>query len=69
MLSTELKNAMQTLDKAVSSKESRFMSRVIRQMTTLRRLLGKVPLLQAVELYVPADSPVRWVKAGYNVSL
>jgi hypothetical protein len=52
---------MQTLDKAVASKESRFMSRVIRQVTTLRRMLGKVQLTQAVELYVPPDSPVRLV--------
>ena len=52
---------MQTLEKAVSSKEGRFMSRVIRQVTTLRRLLGKAQLLQAVELYVPADSPLRFI--------
>ena len=58
-LDTELKNCMQTLDKAVSSKEVRFMSRLIRQVTTLRRLLVKPALLQAIEIYVSAESPVR----------
>ena len=55
----EIKSAMQTLDKAVASKESRFMSRVIRQVTTIRRMLGKAQLLQALDLYVPSDSPSR----------
>eukprot|EP00960_Hanusia_phi_P012378 361479-Hanusia_phi.AAC.3 len=49
---------MQTIDKAVTTKENRFMSRVIRQVTKLRRLLNKKVLLKAVETYVSTDSPV-----------
>ena len=49
---------MQTIDKAVTSKENRFMSRVIRQVTKLRRLLNKKVLLKALATYVSSDSPV-----------
>lgn len=35
------------------------MSRVIRQVTKLRRMLSKAVLSQSIETYVPADSPVR----------
>jgi hypothetical protein len=40
----ELKSAMQTMDKAVHSKEARYMSRVIRMVTKLRRMLSKAVL-------------------------
>jgi hypothetical protein len=49
---------MQTLDKAVTTKEGRFMSRAIRMVATLRRLLSKAVLTKAIETYVP-ESPVR----------
>jgi len=52
---------MQTMDKAVSSKESRYMSRVIRMVTKLRRTLSKAVLTKALETYVAVDSPVRAV--------
>mmetsp|Transcript_1895 Transcript_1895/g.3882 ORF Transcript_1895/g.3882 Transcript_1895/m.3882 type:complete len:537 (-) Transcript_1895:31-1641(-) len=54
----ELKVVMQTLDKAVSTKEGRFMSRAIRMVTTLRRLLSKAVLSKAIETYLP-ESPAR----------
>jgi hypothetical protein len=47
---------MQTLDKAVSTKEGRFMSRAIRMVTTLRRLLSKAVLSKAIEIYVPEST-------------
>ena len=63
-LSAEIKATMMTLDKAVTTKEGRFMSRAIRMVTTLRRLLKKPVLSKAIETYVPADSPVRYVCAA-----
>eukprot|EP00802_Teleaulax_amphioxeia_P006148 Tamp_06152.p1 GENE.Tamp_06152~~Tamp_06152.p1 ORF type:complete len:547 (+),score=192.71 Tamp_06152:68-1642(+) len=62
---TELKSAMQTIEKAVSTKESRYMSRVIRQVTKLRRMLSKPVLTQTVETYIAADSAVREQLVGY----
>ena len=47
---------MLTMDKAVSSKESRYMSRVIRMVTKLRRSLSKAVLTKALETYVAVDS-------------
>lgn len=56
---TELKSAMQTMEKAVSTKEGRYMSRVIRQVTKLRRMLSKTVLTKATETYIASDSAVR----------
>lgn len=62
---TELKSAMQTIEKAVSTKESRFMSRVIRQVTKLRRMLSKPVLTKTVETYISAESGVREQLVGF----
>jgi 26S proteasome regulatory subunit N3 len=65
LLRAELKIAMQTIEKAVSTKESRYMSRVIRQVTKLRRMLSKPVLTKTVETYIAADSAVREQLVGY----
>jgi 26S proteasome regulatory subunit N3 len=56
---------MQTIEKAVSTKESRYMSRVVRQVTKLRRMLSKPVLTKTVETYIAADSTVREQLVGY----
>ena len=60
-----MKNAMLTIEKAVSTKESRYMSRVIRQVTKLRRMLSKPVLTKTVETYISADSAVREQIVGF----
>lgn len=60
-----MKNAMQTIEKAVSTKESRYMSRVIRQVTKLRRMLSKPVLTKTLETYISAESAVREQLAGF----
>lgn len=61
----ELRSAMQTIEKAVGTKESRYMSRVVRQVTKLRRMLSKPVLAKVVETYVAADSAVREQLVGF----
>jgi 26S proteasome regulatory subunit N3 len=56
---------MQTIEKSVSTKESRFMSRVIRQVTKLRRLMSKPILTKAVEMYISTESAVREQLVGF----
>ena len=56
---------MQTIEKAVSTKESRYMSRVIRQVTKLRRMLSKPVLTKTLETYISADSAVREQLVGF----
>lgn len=55
------------IDKAVSTKETRFVTRCIRQLPSIRRRLlqpvsvtgGPSPLIALVHKYCPADVPLR----------
>eukprot|EP01098_Paradermamoeba_levis_P007223 TRINITY_DN298_c0_g1_i2.p1 TRINITY_DN298_c0_g1~~TRINITY_DN298_c0_g1_i2.p1 ORF type:complete len:323 (+),score=117.02 TRINITY_DN298_c0_g1_i2:84-971(+) len=53
----DIKNHISLLEKLASTKELRYISRVLRQINTIRRKLTVPILKELIEAYYPADSP------------
>jgi len=55
----DIRQHIKHIEKAVSTKEPRFMSRALRALVTLRKKLNSVVLRKAIFGYFPVQSPAR----------
>jgi len=58
-LNADIRQHIKHIEKAVSTKEPRFMSRALRALVSLRKKLNSVVLRKAIIGYFPAPSSTR----------